>query len=229
MPKKVDYTGKKFGKLTVIEEAENKGRRTCWSCKCECGNFCIVKTDELRSRDTESCGCLRKDLLFVDITGKKFGYLTALRCLKMKKNATTYLWECRCECGNFCIIDGNPLRSLHTKSCGCIRPDDVRLEQAKERFFSNIEKTDTCWIWKGLYHKEYGLLFYKRHIKAHRFSYMIHKGHLIKGKMICHTCDNPKCVNPDHLYQGTAQDNFNDMWDRGRFKAHGKLVTKKRK
>lgn len=227
MPAKVDYIRKQFGRLTVIEEAPNAGRRTRWKCQCECGSLCIVRTDELRSGDTESCGCLRKDLIFEDITGKKFGYLTALECLYTKTSGTTYTWKCICDCGNVCEIDGKSLRNLHTKSCGCHKPDHIRFEEAKARFFENIEKTESCWNWKGLFMGDYGVLFYKTHVKAHRFSYLIHKGKLEKGKFICHTCDNPACVNPEHLYQGTAKDNFNDMYQRGRFKAHGKVVIPK--
>lgn len=220
MRQRVDYTGKQFGRLTVTEEAPNKGKRTCWSCQCICGSVCIISTDELRSGDSESCGCLKKELIFEDITNKKFGFLTALECLYTKKSSTTYMWKCLCDCGNICEVDGKNLRISHTKSCGCYKPDNVKLHEATKRFYENIEKTDTCWNWKGLYWNGYGVLFYKKQITAHRFSYMIHKGSLEKGKCICHTCDNPKCVNPEHLYQGSFKDNAKDASDRGRLR-HG--------
>jgi hypothetical protein len=61
-------------------------------------------------------------------------------------------------------------------------------------------------------------MFFKKMIKAHRFSYIIYKGAIEKGKFICHTCDNPLCVNPEHLYQGTALQNKRDAIARNRTK-----------
>lgn len=56
---KDDLTGMKFGRLTVIERAENKN--ACWRCKCDCGNEVVVNGDNLRSQHTLSCGCLQKE------------------------------------------------------------------------------------------------------------------------------------------------------------------------
>ena len=58
MAKAKDLTGMKFGRLTVIERAENKGREVCWLCKCECGNEKVVARASLKSGATMSCGCL---------------------------------------------------------------------------------------------------------------------------------------------------------------------------
>lgn len=56
--KKLDLTGQKFGKLTVLGPAENIGSRTAWRCQCDCGRETVVKTGHLRSGHTKSCGCL---------------------------------------------------------------------------------------------------------------------------------------------------------------------------
>jgi len=53
---------------------------------------------------------------------------------------------------------------------------------------------------------------------AHRASYVHHKGEIQDGMFICHHCDNPLCINPEHLFVGTAQENFDDMHSKGRCK-----------
>lgn len=88
----------------------------------------------------------------------------------------------------------------------------------EDRFFQKIEKTKTCWFWKGaLNSKGYGSFAVERKSKlAHRYSYELHKGEIPKGMLICHSCDIPKCVNPDHLWAGTASDNAKDMFNKNR-------------
>lgn len=86
-----------------------------------------------------------------------------------------------------------------------------------DRFYNKIKKSkdNDCWIWTGWIMKNslgYGGFYYKeKDTTAHRASYMIHKGDVPNGMCVCHTCDNPKCVNPDHLWLGTYQDNMDDM------------------
>lgn len=64
MSKFIDLTGKTFGRLTVVERAENdKWNKTQWKCKCSCGNINIVLGHSLRCGDTKSCGCLRTEIL----------------------------------------------------------------------------------------------------------------------------------------------------------------------
>ena len=63
MGKFIDLTGKKFGRLTVIERAKNKGKSTMWLCKCDCGNETIVNGSSLKKDLTKSCGCLNIELL----------------------------------------------------------------------------------------------------------------------------------------------------------------------
>ena len=77
-----------------------------------------------------------------------------------------------------------------------------------------VIKTDYCWEWTGLkYPSGYGR-FCKKY--AHRFSYEIHKGEIYNNLKVCHSCDNPSCVNPEHLWLGTQKDNVQDRDKKGR-------------
>lgn len=63
MGKFIDLTGRKFGRLTVIKRAENKGQYACWLCKCECGNEKEILSTHLLKGVIRSCGCLAKEML----------------------------------------------------------------------------------------------------------------------------------------------------------------------
>lgn len=96
---------------------------------------------------------------------------------------------------------------------------------AKARFDSKwIRDEGTgCWEWQASKDKDgYGGFWAgkelgKEHeIRAHRASWLIHKGKIPDDSLICHTCDNPSCVNPDHLFVGTPMDNMQDKIKKGR-------------
>jgi len=92
-----------------------------------------------------------------------------------------------------------------------------------ERFWEKVQKTDSCWMWTASKrYKGYGAFIWKdkdgRIIqgRAHRFSWTIHKGDIPEGIFVLHHCDQPACVNPEHLFLGTNQDNVNDKMKKGR-------------
>lgn len=94
----------------------------------------------------------------------------------------------------------------------------------EERFLDRcIPVTETgCWLWLGhLNPSGYGRFSMTSGKElAHRYSYKLFVGEISSGMQINHRCDNPSCVNPDHLYQGTQKENVKDCIDRGRFKGH---------
>ena len=87
-----------------------------------------------------------------------------------------------------------------------------------KKFHEKYRKTKTCWIWTGPKSQQgYGHFGLQRRTRwAHRISYVIHKGLMPKDSIIMHTCDNPSCVNPDHLVAATQRDNLIDCIDKGR-------------
>ena len=97
-----------------------------------------------------------------------------------------------------------------------------------ERFWTKVEKSDGCWIWKGSrHHNGYGYLHRGGHTdrhpaRAHRFSWEIHNGPIPVGLWVLHRCDNPPCVRPDHLFLGTRKDNMVDCAAKGRVCTIGK-------
>jgi len=89
----------------------------------------------------------------------------------------------------------------------------------QDRLLLNItENEQACWIWNNSKDKNgYGYIKYQyKTNKAHRVSYILFKGDIPKGMFVCHTCDNPSCINPDHLFIGSAKDNLMDMVKKGR-------------
>ena len=91
-----------------------------------------------------------------------------------------------------------------------------------ERFWTKVSKSDGCWEWQAARDRDgYGQFgVFRRQTKAHRFSWEITNGPIPPGMIVCHTCDNPSCVRPDHLFVGTHQDNQRDKWNKGRANHH---------
>lgn len=96
---KTDLSGKRFGRLTVLCEADSSGySHIRWLCRCDCGNECTVFASNLTSGHTVSCGCGKEN----DLTGRKIGHLTVIgrsdkRMPRGKR--TVPAWECLCDCG----------------------------------------------------------------------------------------------------------------------------------
>lgn len=96
------------------------------------------------------------------------------------------------------------------------------MKTLSDRFVEGYEIQGECWIWKRSKDKNgYGYIKKdKRTHKAHRISYELHNGP-VGNLWVLHSCDNPSCVNPQHLWLGTAQDNNDDMMKKNRQKHVG--------
>lgn len=95
------------------------------------------------------------------------------------------------------------------------------------RFWERVNKStgeNECWEWKGYIKPRTGIWdgaygefsFNSKHVRAHRFSYYLHFGEFDPKLLVCHKCDNTKCVNPNHLFLGTYLDNNRDTVNKGR-------------
>ncbi len=93
----------------------------------------------------------------------------------------------------------------------------------RKRFENKIIRTATCWLWNASVRKAkdgYGQINATgsptKKLMAHRVAYELYVGSIPKGMLVLHRCDNPRCVNPEHLFLGTPLDNTTDMIRKGR-------------
>ena len=109
-----ELTGRRFGRLTAVRAVGQTGD---WVCRCSCGRLVTAPAAQLLSGVKTSCGCARTRAL--DLTGQRFGYLTAVYPVEERGQDQSIRWLCRCDCGKQITVSSNLLRMGRTKSCSC--------------------------------------------------------------------------------------------------------------
>ncbi len=155
MPKLIDLTGQKFGRLTVIKRVyPNLNKKGTWLCKCICKTKKIIRGNDLIRGKIKSCDCLHKgSQKVIDLTGQKFGRWTVIkRELNSKDGKARFLCRCACEQNTERIVLRSCLIRGRSKSCGCFKREKLKLTP-------------------GLASKRMVITSYKRHAKERGFKW----------------------------------------------------------
>jgi len=161
--KATDLTGTKFGNLVVIERAgtrtyPNGKTQPTWACRCNCGNTVVITGSNLKSGNTSSCGCLRRNHVAhnrKDLTGKTFDRLTVIGLAPSRDQYGTVMgyWLCQCICGTEIeVLAGNLIKG-NTRSCGCRQYDPAlhELRSAAHRTHGhNNRNSPTYATWSAM-------------------------------------------------------------------------------
>lgn len=154
--------------------------------------------------------------LWITCENCKFNFVT-------RKRSNRIVRFCSVDCANSVL---GPNASSYWKSIRekwANEPREIYIEAMKLSFEKFFDKSENCWIWKGATKSKrmpYGSFTFrgKRSQVAHRISWTIYKGEIPNGSLVLHKCDNPSCVNPEHLFLGNYLDNERDKLSKGRHK-----------
>ena len=206
---KNDLTGKKYGKLTVVEETDKRSSRCIvWKCLCECGNYVEVRSSSLTSGHTSSCGCLQKErtkeACAKDLTNQKFGLLTAL--YPTDKRATgggSIIWKCRCDCGNLFEARSTALNYGHVSSCGCFKESKGerairQMLTASKIPFTTEQSFQDCVFPDSMQHA--------------RFDFYVNNAYLIEFDGKQHFSADGGYFTEEHLKNTQKRDSFKNEW-----------------
>jgi hypothetical protein len=154
--KLLDITGQKFGTLTVLKLSSERSnsRQAIWYCQCDCGKIIKVRGTSLRHGEVSSCGDASCRGIEKDMTGLTFGKLTVISKSDFKNSYSNHTyWNCKCDCGNSCVVMGQNLRNGTTKSCGClVSSGEMKINQLLNEnniIFEQQKIFENCYLHNG--------------------------------------------------------------------------------
>jgi len=142
--------GKRFGRLVAQKRLDHKGHDYLWQCLCDCGNIVQVTSYCLSSGNTQSCGCLWREIISeansLQLVGKRFGKLTVIS--DVGRRYGQILWRCKCDCGKSRDVATSSLTRGATRSCGCLQSDNARknIDKIIGIGISSVSKSGTLFL-----------------------------------------------------------------------------------
>lgn len=213
--------GERYSRWVVTGPAY-PGARGCSfvPCRCDCGTEREVNGLNLKRGLTRSCGCYQPEARREQALTSPDGAAPGSRFTSWVVVGPAFfigrkkLVACKCNCGTTRALSVAALKGGLSRSCGCLQrpPREVA-------FWQKVQKSEGgCWLWQGKPRADgYGRLQAGgKCYGAHRVSWELHFGPIPAGQLVCHRCDTPMCVRPDHLFLGTIKDNQADMVAKGR-------------
>lgn len=204
--------GQKFGHLLVVHQTKEYHKTRGWKylCYCDCGNLTPVYAlhRDLCLHGVESCGCLIGKARMIDLTGKRFGFLTAIKPTE-KRQGKSIIWECKCDCGKTVERSCSSLTSGFCASCGCMRYsygeaqikhilDDNSIEYRYDKKFSDCKFPST--------NKSARFDFYLNYSNPDSSSFIEFDGDQHKGVI------NEKWGNANSFIATHNRDLFKNQW-----------------